>query len=55
MLSVLAVVLFALSRRARSKTGILFGEIFYQDLDGQHFQAGVLRSSLWVFLVSPIV
>ena len=46
-LAILAVALFALSRRARSKIGIPAGEIFYQDLDGQPFQAEVLRSSLW--------
>ena len=46
-LAVLAVVLFALSRRVRARIGIPAGEIFYQDLNGQPFQAEVLRSSLW--------
>ena len=54
-LAVLALVLFALSRRIRTRTGIPAGEIFYQDLGGQPFQAEVLRSSLWGILVSPIV
>ena len=46
-LAVLALVLFALSRRVRTRIGIPAGEIFYQDLGGQPFQAEVLRSSLW--------
>jgi hypothetical protein len=39
-------LLFA-ARRSRKKTGIPSGEIFYQDLVGQPFQAKVLRSSHW--------
>ena len=41
------MVFFVLSRRVRTRTGIPAGEIFYQDLDGQPFQAEVLRSSFW--------
>jgi CRISPR/Cas system-associated exonuclease Cas4 (RecB family) len=43
----LGVLLFFLAHRARSKTGIPAGEIFYQDLIGQPFQAEVLRSAQW--------
>ncbi|MFL6305053.1 MAG: Dna2/Cas4 domain-containing protein [Candidatus Sulfotelmatobacter sp.] len=43
----LGVPLFFLARRARSKTGIPSGEVFYQDLMGQPFQAEVLRSPRW--------
>jgi hypothetical protein len=46
-LAFLAVLLFFLARRARAKTGIPAGEIFYQDLMGQAFQAEVLRSAHW--------
>ena len=46
-LAVLAVVLFVLSRNVRVKTGIPAGQIFYQDLGGQPFQAEVLRSLRW--------
>ena len=46
-LAVLAVVLFALNRHVRTRIGIPAGEIFYQDLGGQPFQAEVLRSSFW--------
>jgi hypothetical protein len=43
----LGVLLFFLAHRARSKTGIPSGEVFYQDLIGQPFQAEVLRSARW--------
>jgi CRISPR-associated exonuclease Cas4 len=46
-LVVLAVFLFFLAWRARSKTGIPAGEVFYQDLMGQPFQGEVLRSARW--------
>jgi len=46
-LAVLAVVLFVLNRHARTRIGIPAGEIFYQDLGGQPFQAEVLHSPLW--------
>jgi hypothetical protein len=46
-LAILGVLLFLLAWRARSKTGIPSGEIFYQDLMGQPFQGGVLRSARW--------
>jgi hypothetical protein len=54
-LAVLALVLFALSRRIRTRIGIPAGENFYQDLGGQPFQAEVLRRLSGVFLVSRIV
>ena len=38
-LVVLAVVLFLLAARSRKKTGIPAGEVFYQDLPGQHSSA----------------
>jgi CRISPR-associated exonuclease Cas4 len=46
-LKLLAALLLFLARRSRSKTGIPSGEIFYQDLVGQPFQAEVLRSPRW--------
>ena len=46
-LALLAALLFLLARRARAKTGIPAGEIFYQDLVGQPFEAKVLRSARW--------
>jgi CRISPR-associated exonuclease Cas4 len=46
-LALLAALLLFLARRSRSKTGIPSGEIFYQDLVGQPFQAEVLRSPRW--------
>ena len=46
-LAFLAVLLFFLARRARAKTGIPAGEIFYQDLTGQPFHGEVLRSARW--------
>jgi hypothetical protein len=41
-----ALLLFA-ARRSRRKIFIPSGEIFYQDLVGQPFEAKVLRSSRW--------
>jgi hypothetical protein len=41
------VLLFFLAWRARSKTGIPSGEVFYQDLMDQTFQGEVLRSARW--------
>jgi CRISPR-associated protein Cas4 len=46
-LAILGVLLFLLAWRARSKTGIPAGEVFYQDLIGQPFQGEVLRSARW--------
>ena len=46
-LVLLAAFLLFLARRARRKIGIPSGEIFYQDLVGQPFQAKVLRSPRW--------
>jgi CRISPR-associated exonuclease Cas4 len=46
-LALLAGLLLLLARRSRSRTGIPAGEIFYQDLVGQPFDAPVLRSPLW--------
>lgn len=46
-LAFLAVLLFFLARRARAKTGIPAGEIFYQDLTGQPFHGELLRSARW--------
>jgi hypothetical protein len=46
-LTILAATLLLLARRARAKTGIPAGEIFYQDLEGQPFEAKVLRSARW--------
>jgi CRISPR-associated exonuclease Cas4 len=44
-LVVLALVLFLLAVRSRKKTGILAGEVFYQDLPGQPFFGELLRSN----------
>jgi hypothetical protein len=46
LLLLAAFLLFA-ARRCRRETGIPSGEIFYQDLVGQPFEAKVLRSSRW--------
>jgi hypothetical protein len=46
-LVLLAAMLLLAARRSRRKTGIPSGEIFYQDLVGQPFEAKVLRSSRW--------
>ena len=40
----LAFILFCLSARSRRRSGIPAGEVFYQDLVGQPFVAGDLRS-----------
>jgi CRISPR-associated exonuclease Cas4 len=45
-LVVLALVLFLLAARSRKKTGILTGEVFYQDLPGQPFFGEPLRSGV---------
>jgi hypothetical protein len=41
---VLALLFFWLSARSRKKSGIPAGEVFYQDLVGQPFEARDLRS-----------
>src|SRR5258708_2764972 len=41
---VLALLFFWLSARSRKRTGIPAGEVFYQDLVGQPFEARNLRS-----------
>jgi CRISPR-associated exonuclease Cas4 len=46
-LVLLAALLLFAARQSRRKTGIPSGEIFYQDLVGQPFEAQVLRSSRW--------
>jgi hypothetical protein len=46
-LVLLAALLLFAARRSRRKTGIPAGEIFYQDLVGQPFEAQVLRSTRW--------
>jgi hypothetical protein len=46
-IALLAALLLFAAWRSRRKTGIPPGEIFYQDLIGQPFEAKVLRSSRW--------
>ncbi len=43
-LLLLSVLLFLLAAKSRKKTGIPAGELFYQDLSGQPFFGGALRS-----------